>query len=54
MNNEGEKFVNFRLYCPKCKDYESRADEDPCNDCLEHPVNMYSEKPVRYTEKEVK
>lgn len=52
MNENGEKFVNFRLYCPKCKNYEVAQDEEPCNECLENTVNVYSEKPINYKERE--
>lgn len=52
MNADGEKFVNFRLYCPKCKYYDLKQDEEPCNECLENPTNQYSTKPVMYKEKE--
>ena len=51
MNENREKFVNFRLYCPKCKHYEVAQDEEPCNECLENPVNIESEKPVKYAER---
>lgn len=54
MNTEGEKFVNFRLYCPKCAHYTVKAEDEPCNSCLESPVNTYSEKPVNFKAKEEK
>lgn len=52
MNSNREKFVNFRLYCPKCAHYAVPQDQEPCNECLEYPVNVESEKPVNYKEKE--
>lgn len=52
MNSEGQKFVNYRLYCPKCKSYSVPQDEEPCNECLTYPVNDNSEKPINYKEKE--
>lgn len=52
MNENGEKFVNFRLYCPKCKSYEVDGEKEPCNECLMNTVNMYSTKPVNFEEKE--
>lgn len=52
MNDNHEKFVNFRLYCPKCAHYEASPDDEPCNECLTNPVNVESEKPVMYKEKE--
>ena len=54
MNENGEKFVNFRIYCPKCKHYEVAQDEEPCNECLTNPVNVNSIKPVKYEEKEIR
>ena len=52
MDDRGNKFVNFRLYCPKCKHYEVAQDEEPCNECLENTTNVYSEKPVNYEERD--
>lgn len=40
------KFVNFAGYCPKCKHWLENEVDDPCNQCLEEPVNAYSHKPV--------
>ena len=51
MNNDGYKFCNFRLYCPKCEHYEAPEDKDPCNECLTYPTNYESEKPVNYKER---
>ena len=49
---ENMKFVKFELYCRNCKHYEKREDEDPCFDCLDNPVNVYSHKPVKWEEKQ--
>ncbi len=46
------KEVNFRLYCPKCKFYNLKETEDPCNNCLTHGYNFDSTKPVEYKEKD--
>lgn len=54
MNDNHEKLVNFRLYCPKCQHYQVPQDEEPCNECLTYPANVESEKPVMYKEKENK
>ena len=51
MYMENMKFVEFELYCRNCKYYEKREDEDPCFECLENPVNVYSHKPVKWEEK---
>ena len=45
------KFVDFKEYCPKCKNWDSLATEDPCNECLTNCTNINSHKPVNYEEK---
>ena len=44
--------VDFRLYCPKCMDYNLPAEADPCNACLGYGSNEDSKKPAFYREKE--
>lgn len=46
------KEVNFRLYCPKCRYYDLKETEDPCNDCLNYGSNEDSHRPVYWKEKE--
>ena len=46
------KEVNFRLYCPKCKYYNDKAEDEPCNSCLAQGYNIDSHKPVEYKEKD--
>ena len=45
------KEVYFDEYCKKCKHCELEDLEDPCNECLTSPVNLYSHKPVKFEEK---
>lgn len=45
------KEVEFWKYCEKCKHYEVEDVKDPCNDCLDEPVNLHSTKPVYFEEK---
>ena len=40
------KQVHFNEYCHTCKYANKNEDEDPCDECLAHPVNLYSHKPV--------
>lgn len=47
-----EKEVYFGKYCPLCKHSKNLETDDPCEDCLNHPVNTYSHKPVNFEEKE--
>ena len=44
--------VNFKKYCGSCKNSDSLEIDDPCFECLDHPTNLYSEKPVNWKEKE--
>lgn len=44
--------VYFDKYCKTCKYKDLEEVKDPCNDCLDHPVNLYTHKPVRWEEKE--
>lgn len=46
----GYKEVEFWKYCEKCKHYEVEDVKDPCNDCLDEPVNLHSTKPVYFEE----
>lgn len=50
--DEGYKEVYFHEYCKLCKYKDLKDTEDPCNECLSEPANLYSHKPVKYKEKE--
>ncbi len=43
--------VDFKKYCETCKYKDVKETEDPCNECLENPTNLYSHKPVKWDEK---
>lgn len=45
------KEVDFLSYCPICKYQNIDESEDPCDECLENPMNTYSKKPVNFKEK---
>lgn len=45
------KEVYFDKYCPNCVHEELEEEKDPCNECLQHPKNDYSHKPVKFKEK---
>lgn len=51
MSELNTKEVDFRLYCPKCKNYDVNGEEEPCNECLTQGFNYGSKKPIRYEEK---
>ena len=46
--NEQYKIVFYHLYCDSCKYYELKDSEEPCNECLSNPTNLYSHKPIMY------
>lgn len=44
------KEVYYKDYCKKCKHVKLKEYEDPCNDCLDHPYNYNSHKPIHFEE----
>ena len=54
MDDEQYKEVYFHQYCKTCKWFESKDKDEPCNECLENPINLYSHKPVKWVEDENK
>ena len=48
--NELYKEVQFDKYCKKCKHKIKNENEEPCDECLSEPTNLYSEKPIKYKE----
>jgi hypothetical protein len=49
--DEGLNEVRFDLYCESCKHWSKKDQEEPCSECLAVPANLYSQKPVRWEEK---
>lgn len=45
-----EREVRFDIYCPKCKYKKTPEVMDPCNECLDYPMNINTEKPIHYQE----
>ena len=45
------KEVFFNQWCPKCKHFLNPEDEEPCDECLYHPGNQDSHKPVNFESK---
>lgn len=43
-----ELFVEFDKYCPTCQHEKNVETDSPCDECLEHPVNLNSNKPFCY------
>ena len=51
MNNDGYKMVYYHEYCKDCKHEKVKDTDEPCNECLDNPINLYSHKPVKFEEK---
>ena len=46
------KEVRFDIYCETCEYKEKEEKDCPCHECLDSPLNLYSEKPIKYKKKE--
>ena len=53
MSDLIDKEVYFGLYCNQCQYYDTPESEDPCDECLTSPSNVYSHKPINFKEKKV-
>lgn len=49
---DGYKEVYFDAYCKECKHGMLAMHEEPCNECLDNPVNLHTHRPVKFEEKE--
>lgn len=49
--NTETREVDFGTYCIKCKHFKKQEWKEPCNDCLAHAVNQYTDKPVHWEDK---
>lgn len=49
--DESYKEVYFHMYCVNCKHREVKNTDEPCNECLSNPINLYSHKPVCFEKK---
>lgn len=45
------KEVYFDKYCETCEYKKLKEEEEPCRECLDNPVNLYSHKPTKWKEK---
>ena len=51
MENKNKE-VYFSLYCDQCKYNDKKETDDPCNECLAHPSNEWSHKPMKFKEED--
>lgn len=49
LDNEYRE-VNYGKYCVSCKHADCLENEDPCFECLDSPLNLYTDKPVNWEE----
>lgn len=54
MNPYMYKEVYFGDYCKSCKFYKLKEEEEPCDECLSIPMNLYSHKPAKWEQSEKK
>ena len=45
------KEVYYHKYCKTCKYSKVKDTDEPCDECLDNPVNLNSHKPVNWTAK---
>lgn len=45
------KEVDFHKYCKTCKYSKNKDTDEPCDECLENPVNTNSHRPVFWKHK---
>lgn len=48
MEIEHQKIVVFDDFCQKCKHWKTEETENPCDECLESPLNWASNRPVLF------
>lgn len=46
--DSGLREVNYEKYCGICKNWDCPECMDPCFECLDHPLNYYTDRPVNY------
>lgn len=51
VNTDDYLIVDFMKYCKTCKHKDNPPHEEPCNECLNNPVNLHSQKPVKFEKK---
>ena len=47
-----QHIVSFDTWCANCKHAQLEETKDPCNECLDNPVNMNSYQPTLFEKKD--
>lgn len=42
------KEVYYDQYCETCKHKDVKDTDEPCNECLDKPINLHSHRPVNW------
>lgn len=50
MDINEEKLVEFDKYCQTCRFKDLKEEDEPCAECLDNPVNLFSHKPLKWKE----
>lgn len=50
MDVKQNKEVYFSQYCSTCIYKDVNEQDDPCDECMDYPVNENSHKPINYKE----
>lgn len=53
-DNRVYKEVYFNQYCKTCKHKDVKEADDPCDECLNNPLNVESHKPTKWEENDKK
>lgn len=53
MSTNNTKEVYFDDYCKRCEYKNDPESSDICNDCLNHPYNYNTHKPVRFRQSHI-
>ena len=50
MDEQDYKEVYFDQYCEQCEHWKENDEGlgDPCDECLDNPLNVQSHKPVKF------
>lgn len=46
-----ERIVLYDTHCVTCQYNDIPETEEPCNRCMDEPVNLYTDRPVEWKEK---
>ncbi len=50
MIENTQMMVRYDKWCDRCKHRDIPENDDPCEQCLDNPINENSEKPIYFEE----